>query len=169
MTEGNKSGPRTSVLVVDDEPIVLQSLAAWLRQEGHEVDTAEGARKALELAAGRRYEIAFVDIKMPDIDGLELQSRLAAADPELTIIIMTAYASVESAVKALKAGAYDYIPKPFNPEELSHLVRRAIEHRHHQPFPHYRHLDCHAGGARPHCRGLRNGFNSSHKGRFRHR
>jgi DNA-binding NtrC family response regulator len=129
MTEGNKSGPRTSVLVVDDEPIVLQSLAAWLRQEGHEVDTAEGARKALELAAGRRYEIAFVDIKMPDIDGLELQSRLAAADPELTIIIMTAYASVESAVKALKAGAYDYIPKPFNPEELSHLVRRAIEHR----------------------------------------
>jgi DNA-binding NtrC family response regulator len=109
MTEGTKSGPRTSVLVVDDEPIVLQSLAAWLRQEGHQV--------------------AFVDIKMPDIDGLELQSRLAAADPELTIIIMTAYASVESAVKALKAGAYDYIPKPFNPEELSHLVRRAIEHR----------------------------------------
>ena len=129
MTEVTKSGPRTSVLVVDDEPIVLQSLAAWLRQEGHEVDTAEGARKALKLAAGRRYEIALVDIKMPDIDGLELQSRLAAADPELTIIIMTAYASVESAVKALKAGAYDYIPKPFNPEELSHLVRRAIEHR----------------------------------------
>ncbi|TNF72987.1 MAG: sigma-54-dependent Fis family transcriptional regulator [Acidobacteria bacterium] len=129
MTKGTKSGPRTSILVVDDEPIVLQSLAAWLRQEGHEVDTAEGARKALQLAADRRYEIAFVDIKMPDIDGLELQSRLAATDPELTIIIMTAYASVESAVKSLKAGAYDYIPKPFNPEELSHLVRRAIEHR----------------------------------------
>jgi len=129
MTKGAKSGPRTSILVVDDEPIVLQSLAAWLRQEGHDVDTAEGAREALELAADRRYDIAFVDIKMPDIDGLELQSRLAAADPELTIIIMTAYASVESAVRALKAGAYDYIPKPFNPEEVSHLVRRATEHR----------------------------------------
>ena len=129
MTKGAKSGPRISILVVDDEPIVLQSLAAWLRQEGHDVDTAEGGREALELAADRRYDIAFVDIKMPGIDGLELQSRLAAADPELTIIIMTAYASVESAVRALKAGAYDYIPKPFNPEEVSHLVQRASEHR----------------------------------------
>ncbi|MGB6369369.1 MAG: sigma-54 dependent transcriptional regulator [Thermoanaerobaculia bacterium] len=129
MIKGAKSGPQTSILIVDDEPIVLQSLAAWLRQEGHDVDTAEGAREALQLAANRSYEIAFVDIKMPDIDGLELQSQLASADPELTIIIMTAYASVESAVKALKAGAYDYISKPFNPEELSHLVRRATEHR----------------------------------------
>ena len=129
MTKGAKSGPRISILVVDDEPIVLQSLAAWLRQEGHNVDTAEGGREALELAADCRYDIALVDIKMPDIDGLELQSRLAAADPELTIIIMTAYASVESAVRALKAGAYDYIPKPFNPEEVSHLVQRASEHR----------------------------------------
>jgi two-component system response regulator HydG len=129
MTKVSSIGPRASILVVDDEPIVLQSLAAWLRQEGHDVDTAEGAKEALEMVAKSRYDIAFVDIKMPGIDGLELQSRLASADPELTIIIMTAYASVDSAVRALKAGAYDYIPKPFNPEELSHLVRRATEHR----------------------------------------
>jgi DNA-binding NtrC family response regulator len=117
------------ILVVDDEPIVRNSLGAWFREDGHEVDTADSAREALRLVAGSRYDIALVDIKMPGMDGLELQARLSAADPELTIIVMTAYASVESAVQALKAGAYDYIVKPFDPDDLSKLVRRAAEHR----------------------------------------
>jgi DNA-binding NtrC family response regulator len=121
--------PPLSILVVDDEPIVVQSLGDWFRQDGHRVDTAQNSREALSLVGEKDYDLAFIDIKMPGIDGLELQSRLAAVKPDMTVIIMTAYASVETAVKALKAGAYDYIAKPFDPEELSLMVRRAGEHR----------------------------------------
>jgi len=128
----NSTSPRSSplsILVVDDEPIVVQSLGDWFRQDGHRVDTAQNSAEALRLAAEKDYDLAFLDIKMPGVDGLELQARLAAVKPDMTVIIMTAYASVETAVKALKAGAYDYIAKPFDPEELSVLVRRASEHR----------------------------------------
>ncbi len=117
------------IVIVDDEAIVRDSLGAWFRQDGHEVDLAESAREALRLVGTKRYDLAFLDIKMPGMDGLELQTRLASADPELTIVLMTAYASVESAVKAMKSGAYDYIVKPFDPDDLSMLVRRAAEHR----------------------------------------
>ncbi|HEU4364782.1 MAG TPA: sigma-54 dependent transcriptional regulator [Candidatus Krumholzibacteria bacterium] len=126
----NKNPPLPlSILVVDDEPIVVQSLGDWFRQDGHRVDTAQNAREALRLVGEKDYDLAFLDIKMPGVDGLDLQARLAAVKPDMTVIIMTAYASVETAVKALKAGAYDYISKPFDPEELSLLVRRAGEHR----------------------------------------
>jgi len=118
-----------SMLVVDDEVIVRESLEGWFTEDGYEVDTAESARAALRLAAENHYDIALIDIKMPKVDGLELQSRLAEVAPDLSVIIMTAYATVETAVTALKAGAYDYIVKPFDPDELSHLVRRAQEHR----------------------------------------
>jgi len=121
--------PSLRILVVDDEAIVRDSLDGWFRQDGHKVVTAESAREALHLAAHQPFDLALVDIKMPGMDGLELQSRLAAADPGLTLILMTAYASVDSAVAAMKAGAYDYIVKPFDPDELSLLVRRAAEHR----------------------------------------
>ncbi len=117
------------ILVVDDEVIVRESLSAWLRQDGHAVDVAENAKAALGLAAKSRHDIALVDIKMPGMDGLALQSHLVATDPDLAIILMTAYASVESAVRAMKAGAYDYIVKPFDPDDLSLLIRRAGEHR----------------------------------------
>jgi DNA-binding NtrC family response regulator len=117
------------ILVVDDEAIVRQSLAEWFRQDGHSVDAAESAREGLRLCGQGRYDVALVDIKMPGMDGLEMQTRLSAADPDLTIILMTAYASVESAVQAMKAGAYDYIVKPFDPDDLSHLIQRASEHR----------------------------------------
>ncbi len=129
MSEPTRKEPTVSILVVDDEPIVLQSLGDWFRQDGYKVDTASSAKEALRLAATRTHDIALLDIKMPGVDGLELQERLAREVPDLTVIVMTAYASVESAVRALKAGAYDYITKPFDPDELSHLVRRATEHR----------------------------------------
>jgi two-component system nitrogen regulation response regulator GlnG len=129
MTTTAAARPALKILVVDDEAIVRESLGEWFRDDGHSVDTAEDARQALHMLAGSRYDIALVDIKMPGVDGLELQARMAAVSPDLTIIIMTAYASVESAVKALKAGAYDYVTKPFDPDELSLLIRRAAEHR----------------------------------------
>jgi DNA-binding NtrC family response regulator len=121
--------PPLKILVVDDEAIVRDSLDGWFRQDGYEVRTAENAKEALRLAAQEHFDIALIDIKMSGMDGLELQTRLCAADPELTLILMTAYASVESALKAMKAGAYDYIVKPFDPDDLSLLVRRAAEHR----------------------------------------
>ncbi len=128
-SEAEGARPALRMLVVDDEAIVRESLGAWFRQEGHQVATAENAKEALRLCAESRFDIALVDIRMPGLDGLELQARLAAADPELTLILMTAYASVDSAVRAMKAGAYDYIVKPFDPDDLSLLVKRAAEHR----------------------------------------
>jgi len=129
MTEHPRKEPAVSILIVDDEPIVQQSLGDWFRQDGYLVETASNGKEALRLAAERHHDIALVDIKMPGIDGLDLQERLIKECPDLTIIVMTAYASVESAVRALKNGAYDFITKPFDPDELSHLVRRAAEHR----------------------------------------
>jgi DNA-binding NtrC family response regulator len=129
MTTAVAAKSNLKILVVDDEAIVRESLGGWFREDGHSVDTAEDARQALHRLAANRYDIALVDIKMPGMDGLELQARMAAASPDLTIIIMTAYATVESAVRALKAGAYDYVTKPFDPDELSHLIHRAAEHR----------------------------------------
>jgi DNA-binding NtrC family response regulator len=132
----NSTSPSTDVatrplriLIVDDETIVRDSLGAWFRQDGHHVDEAASGREALRLVAEGRYDMAFLDIKMPGMDGLELQARLTAADPELSIVLMTAYATVEGAVRAMKNGAYDYIVKPFDPDELSLLVKRAAEHR----------------------------------------
>jgi DNA-binding NtrC family response regulator len=129
MSSAPSKSTALSILVVDDEPIVVQSLGDWFRQDGHRVDTAQNSREALALAGEKDYDLAFLDIKMPGVDGLELQARLAAVKPEMTVIVMTAYASVETAVKALKAGAYDYISKPFDPDELSLIVKRASEHR----------------------------------------
>jgi len=117
-----------ALLVVDDEAIVRESLADWFREDGHRVSSAASAREALRVVAEDHFDIALIDIKMPRMDGLELQQRLANAAPHLIVIIMTAYASVETAVQALKAGAYDYIVKPFDPGELSALVRRARSH-----------------------------------------
>jgi DNA-binding NtrC family response regulator len=125
--EEHKAAAR--ILVVDDEPIVMESLSDWFRQDGYEVESARSAKEALRRLADGPFDIALIDIRMPGMDGLELQRLISSSHPDLTVIIMTAYASVESAVRALKAGAYDYITKPFDPDELSHLIRRAGEHR----------------------------------------
>ncbi len=129
MSETRKSAPPPSLLVVDDEEIVRESLASWFREDGWRVDVADSAAVALRLAAEQAHDIALVDIKMPKVDGLQLQARLAEVRPDLTVIIMTAYASVDTAVRALKAGAFDYIVKPFDPDELLHLIQRALQQR----------------------------------------
>ncbi len=120
---------RGSLLVVDDEKIVHDSLGKWFRDEGYEIGIAESAREALQRMAERHWDAALVDIKMPGTDGIELQRRLKEIDPELIVIIMTGYASVETAVQALKNGAYDYVTKPFDPDDIAHLVHNALEHR----------------------------------------
>ena len=115
------------ILIVDDELVVRDSLAKWFVSEGYSARPVSGAREALEVIAQSEFDIALLDIKMPGMDGMELQARLKEADAELTVIIMTGYASVDTAVQALKRGAYDYITKPVDPDELSHLVSNALE------------------------------------------
>jgi DNA-binding NtrC family response regulator len=120
---------RGKILIVDDELVVRDSLGKWFVSEGYTARPTGGAREALELIQQMEFDIALIDIKMPGMDGMELQRRLHEADPDLTVIIMTGYASVETAVQALKHGAYDYITKPVDPDELSHLVANALEHK----------------------------------------
>jgi DNA-binding NtrC family response regulator len=120
---------RGKILIVDDELVVRDSLSKWFTSEGYTARPAGSAREALEVIQQMEFDIALIDIKMPGMDGMELQSRLHEADPELTVVIMTGYASVDTAVQALKHGAYDYITKPVDPDELSHLVANALEHK----------------------------------------
>lgn len=120
---------RGRILIVDDDPVVRDSLGKWFESENYEVAVDSDARSALDRLARERHDLALVDIKMPGMDGIELQARMREIDPETPVIIMTGYASVDTAVRALKNGAYDYITKPFDPDELVHLVSRALEHR----------------------------------------
>ena len=120
---------KASILIVDDESVVRDSLGKWFEEEGYKVETASTAREALLKLPGQRWDLALLDIKMPGMDGLELQRKIHEVDPEIIIIIMTGYASVETAVQALKDGAYDYIMKPFDPDDLAHVVAKALEHR----------------------------------------
>jgi DNA-binding NtrC family response regulator len=118
-----------SILIVDDEPSVRDSLRRWFQDDGFQVGTAEGANDALTRLAERRWDLALVDIRMRGTDGIELQRRMRDIDPELIVIIMTGYASVDTAVAALKNGAYDYITKPLDPDDVAHLVANALSHR----------------------------------------
>jgi DNA-binding NtrC family response regulator len=116
------------ILIVDDELVVRDSLARWFAAEGYETKAVASARDALE-AATQEWDLALLDIKMPGMDGMELEARLKEAEPDLIVIMMTGYATVDTAVRALKNGAYDYLTKPIDPDELSHVVGKALEHR----------------------------------------
>src|SRR5579864_8526362 len=117
------------LLIVDDELSVRDSLAKWFAEEGYEVATAENANEALTRVAEQAFDVALVDIKMRGTDGIELQRRLHEIYPDMLVIIMTGYASVETAIAALKNGAYDYVNKPLDPDEIAHLIAKAVSHR----------------------------------------
>ena len=127
--EVNAVSTQGKLLIVDDELSVRDSLGKWFHEEGYEVGTAENANDALTRLAEQRWDVALVDIKMHGTDGIELQRRMHEVDPELIVIIMTGYASVETAVAALKNGAYDYVTKPLDPDEIAHLVKNALAHK----------------------------------------
>ncbi len=117
------------LLIVDDELSVRDSLSKWFREESYEVGTAENANDALTRMAEQKWDAAFVDIKMHGTDGIELQRKMHEIDPAMIVIIMTGYASVETAVAALKNGAYDYVTKPLDPDDISHLLEKALAHK----------------------------------------
>lgn len=117
------------ILIVDDEQIVRESLKQWFIEDDYDVETAEDGETALKKFEKGKYDLILADIKMPGISGLELLEKLKAEDPSAIIILITAFASVPTAIKALKAGAYDYITKPVDPDELSHVVKRAVDQK----------------------------------------
>jgi len=124
--DGGSSGQAT-ILIVDDEFAVRDSLTHWFHKDGHIVHAAESATEALKMLQNHHIDVALLDIKMPGMDGMELQGRIHTIDPELAVIMITAFASVDTAIRALKQGAFDYVTKPIDPDELSHLVSKALE------------------------------------------
>ena len=116
---------KISILIVDDEESVRDSLYNWFIEDGYHVVCAENANRALVMIEAESFDIILADIKMPGMDGLEMMRRIKLIKPDSIIIVMTAFATVDTAVKALKDGAFDYVTKPFDPDDLSHLIRNA--------------------------------------------
>jgi len=120
---------RNKILLVDDEEIMRSSLSDWLKEDGYYVLAVEDGYKAIEKVQEEEWDLAVVDLKMPKIDGLEVLKRINKIRPQLPVVIITAYATVDTAVMAIKEGAADYIVKPFNPEEISVVIARLVEHQ----------------------------------------
>ncbi len=118
-----------SILVVDDEPIMQEILGDFLREEGYSIDIADSGEEGVELAQKSSYDCAIVDLMMPGIDGIETMQKLREIDTSLPVIVVTAFASVESAVEAMKRGAFEYITKPFKNDEVLVVLQKAIRTR----------------------------------------
>jgi two-component system response regulator PilR (NtrC family) len=118
-----------TILVVDDEEIMREILETLLTREGYDVRLASSGAEGLDLARSAPFDAALVDIMMPGIDGIATLDELKRIDEDLAVIIITAYASVESAIAAMKNGAFDYVTKPFKNDEVLGVVRNAIERR----------------------------------------
>ena len=116
-----------SVLVVDDEPLVVESCRRILSDEGYQVESSGNGRDGLGRALSRDYDVVLTDLKMPDIDGMDLIRRLKRKRPGQVVIVITGYGSVPSAVEAVRLGVSDYIEKPFSPDEIKGAVEKALE------------------------------------------
>src|SRR3989339_5749 len=120
---------KASILIVDDEYSVRYSLGRWFRSDGFFVETAESADVAMVKLREHTFDIILLDIKMPGMDGIEFNRQLRTIDKDVIVIILTAYASVDTAIDALKDGAFDYVSKPVDPDDLAHIIRNALEKR----------------------------------------
>jgi len=115
------------ILIVDDEEHIRKILTIMLSKKGYQTETAASGREALELAGQKPFDVVITDLRMPGMDGLELLRRLKELDADLTIIIITAFSTVETAIEAMKQGAYDYISKPFREDEILIVLEKALE------------------------------------------
>jgi DNA-binding response OmpR family regulator len=114
------------ILVVDDEEDILGLLSELLQRWGFEADTVTNGREALERFRGRDFDLVLTDLKMPDMDGLELLRRIREENPRIPVLMLTGFPTVDSAVQAIQEGAYDYLIKPINPEELRFRIQKAL-------------------------------------------
>ncbi len=118
-----------NILVVDDEPAQRNLLAGFLQKQGHSVKTAGSGRDAIELNKHNTFDLVILDLKMPELDGVETMAQMKKIDPMTYFIILTGYGTVESAVQAMKIGAYDYLNKPINLDELEIIIARINEEK----------------------------------------
>ncbi len=119
----------TKILIVDDELIMRESLAGWLERDGHVVQTAASGEEALEKIKETQFNIFLVDIKMEGMSGLDVLRSVKESDPDADVVMITAYGSIPSAIEAMKDGAFDYMLKPFDPNELGVLIEKIIQHQ----------------------------------------
>src|SRR4030042_6260007 len=118
-----------TILIVDDEKPICTALASLVKTEGFKALTAGDGATALEKVRSESPDVMLADIKMPGVDGMELMRRTREVDPDLPVVMITAYAEVQGAVEAIKAGAHDYLSKPFNNQEVLRVIHRALSER----------------------------------------
>jgi len=117
------------ILIVDDETIMRESLAGWLERDGHAVQTARSGEEALRKCKENHFDILLLDIKMEGMSGLEVLRRVKESDADVAVVMITAYGSIATAIEAMKNGAFDYMLKPFDPNELGVLIEKIIRHQ----------------------------------------
>ncbi len=117
------------ILIVDDEKIIRESLFHWFENEGYQVVIAEDGESGLAKFKNEKFDLVLIDMKLPGINGLQLLKEIKDIDSEVIVIMITAFASVPSAITAFKEGAYDYVTKPVDPDELTHIVKKALEEK----------------------------------------
>ena len=118
-----------NILVVDDEAAIRESLKDWLMEDGYSVALAIDGENAIAMVQESQYDVILLDLKMPGIDGLETMRRIKEISPDSEVLMMTAYASVDTAVQAMKEGAFDYLVKPFDPDEVDLQIKKILAHR----------------------------------------
>lgn len=116
----------SKLLIVDDELIMRESLSRWLERDGHEVDSVSSGEEALKKLKGTLFDIILLDIKMEGMSGLEVLERVKESDPDVAVVMITAYGSINTAIEAMKKGAHDYLLKPFDPNELGLLIEKIM-------------------------------------------
>jgi DNA-binding NtrC family response regulator len=120
---------KSKILIVDDELIMRESLAGWLERDGHDVKKTASGEEALTVLKDSRFDILLVDMKMEGMSGLDVLKEVKQSDPEVSVIMITAYGSISTAIEAMKMGAYDYLLKPFEPDELGMLIEKITEYQ----------------------------------------
>ena len=120
---------KLKILIIDDEEVVLDSCTMILEEGNYQVNTAENGELGLKFASEIHPDLIFVDLKMPGISGFEVIERIREIDPTAVIVVITGYATVSSAVEAMQKGAYDFLPKPFTPDEFRLITSRGLEKR----------------------------------------
>ena len=117
------------VLVIDDETSVCQGCKRIFEEEGCSVETALSGKEGLDKAREEFFDVIVIDLKMPDISGMEVLRNIKQEQPDVAVIMITGYASVPNAIEAMKLGAEDYLPKPFTPDEISLVMERALRRK----------------------------------------
>ncbi len=120
---------RTKILIVDDELVMRESLGGWLERDGHQIEKAASGEECLEKLAVNRFDILLLDIKMEGMSGLEALKLVKENDPDVAVIMITAYGSIRSTIEAMKNGAHDYLLKPFDPNELGMVIEKILENQ----------------------------------------